>query len=202
MNSSPMIFSVVGYKNVGKTTLIAKLIDIYTRKGLRVGAIKHDAHDFIVSPRLTDTGRFREAGAVSIAIANNDGHFALERMCAESPPLGHLIAELGEVDVVIVEGYKMAALPKWVVLGGVVPSGDSYEEPDFLHSPDVSKTVLGFVVPDRAISVAANHSQVYHRDDLRSICDATSKALNQDLLRYSARSDIEDKEESWLGGEV
>lgn len=55
------VVQICGYKNSGKTTLIAALLPLLKEQGLRVAVIKHDSHGFDIDHKGTDTFRFREA---------------------------------------------------------------------------------------------------------------------------------------------
>lgn len=62
--SGPAIVSFVGKSNSGKTTLIERLIPQLIALGLRVGAIKHDAHDFEIDYPGKDSWRHGRAGGL------------------------------------------------------------------------------------------------------------------------------------------
>ena len=59
----PAVLAVSGAHNSGKTTLLEKLIPVLRSRGLKVGVIKHDGHDFTPDVPGTDSYRLREAGA-------------------------------------------------------------------------------------------------------------------------------------------
>ena len=42
----PAVLAVSGLHNSGKTTLLEKLLPALRSRGLKVGVIKHDGHDF------------------------------------------------------------------------------------------------------------------------------------------------------------
>jgi molybdopterin-guanine dinucleotide biosynthesis adapter protein len=46
----PLIISIVGYSNSGKTYLLEKMIPILKAKGYSVGVIKHAGHEFSLDP--------------------------------------------------------------------------------------------------------------------------------------------------------
>jgi molybdopterin-guanine dinucleotide biosynthesis adapter protein len=112
MSSIPVI-QVVGYKNSGKTTLTCELIRGLSGKGLKVGSIKHDAHDFEVDYPGKDTWQHREAGAIVVAI---NSRYKTAIMEQRGTTLQDLIGRIHGVDVVMVEGYKFAGYPKIVIL--------------------------------------------------------------------------------------
>lgn len=59
----PAVLAVSGVHNSGKTTLLEKLLPVLRSRGLKVGVIKHDGHDFTPDVPGTDSYRLREAGA-------------------------------------------------------------------------------------------------------------------------------------------
>lgn len=107
------VVAVVGWSGSGKTTLMEKLLGELTRRGYRVGTLKHDAHGFEMDRPGKDTWRHRQAGAAAVAI-NAPGGFAL--VAAAETPLERAVALLdaaaGPLDLVLIEGYKAAPYPK------------------------------------------------------------------------------------------
>ena len=162
----PALILFSGYKHTGKTTLIARLTAECARRGLRVGCFKHDGHSFRTSPEGTDTARYMDAGAISVGIADTRGHYMIERRSDETPSVAALVAALGSVDVVFLEGYKTVAMRKFVLLGEDLRQGGSYALPNFLLSANARQTVLAFAVPDAPFAVADSTLPVYHRDDI------------------------------------
>ena len=62
----PAVLAVSGVHNSGKTTLLEKLLPVLRSRGLKVGVIKHDGHDFTPDVPGTDSYRLREAGAEGV----------------------------------------------------------------------------------------------------------------------------------------
>ena len=58
----PAVLAVSGLHNSGKTTLLEKLLPALRSRGLKVGIIKHDGHDFTPDVPGADSYRLREAG--------------------------------------------------------------------------------------------------------------------------------------------
>jgi molybdopterin-guanine dinucleotide biosynthesis protein B len=107
------VIGIAGWKNSGKTTLATRLIAELTRRGLRIASVKHAHHAFQIDEGETDSARHRRAGAAQVAIVS-PRRWALVRELAGAPEpsLDEVIAHLGPCDLVIVEGYKSAAIPK------------------------------------------------------------------------------------------
>lgn len=111
--ASPKVIGVAGWKNSGKTTLVARLVAELTRRGLRVATVKHAHHSFQIDDAETDSARHRRAGARQVAIVSAT-RWAVVRELGEEPEpsLEAMIARLDPCDLVVVEGYKSAPIPK------------------------------------------------------------------------------------------
>ena len=57
----PAVLAVSGLHNSGKTTLLEKLLPALRSRGLKVGIIKHDGHDF--TPDVPGTEQLPSAGS-------------------------------------------------------------------------------------------------------------------------------------------
>lgn len=107
------VFGVCGWKNTGKTTLMAGLVAEMARRGLRVAAIKHAHHDADVDVPGTDSHRHRAAGAGQVILATPRRWALMTELAgAPEPPLAELLARLAPCDLVLVEGYKREGHPK------------------------------------------------------------------------------------------
>ena len=105
----------IGPKNSGKTTLLEKVIRALAASGIRVAAVKHDAHDFEIDREGKDSYRFAAAGAGTVLIASATKTALVERT-ADPPTLESLIARhVRNADLVLAEGYKSSRYPKIVV---------------------------------------------------------------------------------------
>jgi molybdopterin-guanine dinucleotide biosynthesis adapter protein len=106
------IVSVVGNSGAGKTTLLEKLIRELKRRGYRVAAIKHDAHNFQMDHPGKDTHRLAEAGS-DVVMISAVHRLALLENVDEERSLDDLAAMVsGRVDVILTEGYRQAAKAK------------------------------------------------------------------------------------------
>ena len=107
------VFGFAGYSGSGKTTLIEQLIPYFTQRGLRIALIKHAHHDFDIDQPGKDSFRHRKAGAAEVLITS-DQRWALmhELEGAPEPDLAEHLARLSPCDLVLVEGFKRAVLPK------------------------------------------------------------------------------------------
>jgi formylmethanofuran dehydrogenase subunit E len=115
--SKVKVLLIVGYKKVGKTTLIEKLIPELSSRGYRVGTVKHHHSDYPVAVDScgTDTWRHRRAGATSVALVTPTD-VALFRDAEGAGTLDQIIATLPETDLVLVEGFHLEPRAKIEVL--------------------------------------------------------------------------------------
>ena len=107
----PAVLAVSGVHNSGKTTLLEKLLPILKRKGLKVGVIKHDGHDFVPDVPGTDSYRLREAGAEGVAVYSGQRYLLTELFRLTEQDLLALFERHG-YDLVLLEGYKSSGWPK------------------------------------------------------------------------------------------
>lgn len=107
------VIGVAGWKNSGKTTLVERLIAEFTRRGLKVASVKHAHHSFQIDDEATDSARHRRAGAAQIAIVSSSRWAVVTELReAPEPSLADLLLKLEACDLVLVEGYKTAPIPK------------------------------------------------------------------------------------------
>ena len=166
----PMI-SFAGYKHTGKTTLISKLVAAMSARGWRVGCIKHDGHDFSYQEPDVDTRKFLDSGATVSMVVSSTGHVLSEWRRQEQVTLNEWVARLGNVDLVIVEGYKALPVPKWILLED--NQGDlPYTLPNFAKNQDILGHIKGIIVPAPPLKVADTSLPVYHRDNILGILSA------------------------------
>lgn len=104
-----MVVAVSGVKNSGKTTLIEKMLPIFTAHGLRVAVIKHDGHSFLPDIPGTDTGRQLAAGACGTAIFDGEKYKVTRRLPVDER---FLITQFPEADLILLEGFKASRWPK------------------------------------------------------------------------------------------
>ena len=107
------VLGIAGYSGSGKTTLIEKVVPLLVREGLRVSLIKHAHHEFDVDHPGKDSYRHRHAGCSEVLVSSSN-RWALihELRGAAEPTLDDQLKQLSRCDLVIVEGYKSAAIPK------------------------------------------------------------------------------------------
>jgi molybdopterin-guanine dinucleotide biosynthesis protein B len=121
MTAAMRIIGLAGWSGSGKTTLVTSVIPVLVKRGLKVATVKH-AHDgFDIDHPGKDSWLHRQAGASEVAIVSSRRWAIIHELGREpEPPLGDVLAKLGAVDLVIVEGFKRHAHPKVEVYRAVV----------------------------------------------------------------------------------
>ncbi len=110
------VISFVGPSGSGKTTLICRLLGWLKAQGLRAAVLKH-SHKPGLGDEDKDTGKFRRAGAQTVALAA-PGFLQISRVLPQEPPLDAALAQLAPAaDLILVEGYKTSHLPKIALVG-------------------------------------------------------------------------------------
>ncbi len=98
---------VIGFSawsGTGKTTLLQKVIRRMKARGVRVAVVKHDVHGIDPCEDGKDSGRLRAAGAESVVLIGPGD--APERRLREA------ITALSDADIILVEGFKYAPIPR------------------------------------------------------------------------------------------
>jgi molybdopterin-guanine dinucleotide biosynthesis protein MobB len=104
----PVVLGVVGRPNSGKTTLIERLIPEFTRRGLRVGAVKRVAR-FDIDVPGKDSWRHGQAGADAYTVASSSKLAYVARRDEEAT-LDEIVSRyFAGYDLVICEGYRREA---------------------------------------------------------------------------------------------
>jgi molybdopterin-guanine dinucleotide biosynthesis protein B len=159
-NGTPII-GIAGWKKSGKTTLTVRLVEEMTRRGYRVATVKHAHHNFQIDDKETDSARHRRAGAREVAIVSRDRWAIVGELDgAGEPDFADVIGWLSPCDLIIVEGYKSAPIPKI----------EARRRASFDHRP-LSKEDTG------VIAIAADHVPegesvpLFDLDDVAAIAD-------------------------------
>lgn len=107
------VFGFAGWSGSGKTTLIEQLIPRFVAHGLRVSLIKHAHHGFDIDKPGKDSYRHREAGATEVLITSAQRWVLMHELRdAPEPTLAEQLDRMSACDLVLVEGFKRADIPK------------------------------------------------------------------------------------------
>lgn len=108
----PLIISVVGKSNTGKTTLLEKLIPELKKRGYKVATIKHNVHGLDIDTPGKDSWKHAQAGADAVVIASPD-KIGIAKHLDKELTLDEIADQyLSDVDIVITEGFKRSDKPK------------------------------------------------------------------------------------------
>jgi len=126
------IFGFAGWSGSGKTTLIEKLIPRFTSRGLKVSLIKHAHHTFDVDQEGKDSYRHRHAGATEVLVTSSRRWVLMHELRgAQEPSFDEQVKHLSPCDLLIVEGFKHAPIPKLEVWRAV--TGEPLLHPNDSH---------------------------------------------------------------------
>ncbi|NNF96440.1 MAG: molybdopterin-guanine dinucleotide biosynthesis protein B [Halobacteria archaeon] len=104
------------FSGTGKTTLLTRLLPLLKLRGLRVGVVKHAHHLFDIDYPGKDSYELRLAGASQMLVASRK-RMAWVKESQENRPEpvleeALLALETEHLDLVLIEGFKQAAIPK------------------------------------------------------------------------------------------
>ncbi len=109
----PPAVSFVAKSGTGKTTFLEKAIAELTRRGYRVGTIKHDAHRFEIDHEGKDSWRLTRAGASPMVVSSAEKLAMVHPNARGEMTLDEIVYRfMTDVDLVVTEGYKTGNLPK------------------------------------------------------------------------------------------
>jgi len=156
-----------GWSGSGKTTLIEKLIPLFVRRGLRVSLIKHAHHTFDVDQPGKDSYRHRHAGASEVLVTSSRRWVLMHELRGEQEPrFEDQLRHLSPCDLLIVEGFKYAPIPKLEVWRA--ETGESLLHPNDPHfvaiatdaSVDTRLPVLDLNNADAVAAFVVSHLQL------------------------------------------
>lgn len=147
----PVVVSIVGKKNSGKTTLLVGVAAELRRRGLRVASVKHGHHAFEMDQPGRDSWRHVHEGGVEAVLLLSAGKLALIMSTpGEEPDVREAIERhLGgrAYDAVLVEGYKHGELPKIEIYRREIHDAPVYNRAD----PVAAARFLAIVSDDPAL---------------------------------------------------
>lgn len=157
------VVSVVGKSDVGKTTLLEKLLREAKSRGWRVATVKHDVHGFDMDKPGKDTWRHAQAGADMVVISSPSKIAILESV-DEDKPLDEVISRIRGVDLIFTEGYRRANKAKIEVFRSEV-------YPDLLCEPEELMAIASDIPLNNGVPC-------YGLDDAKGLCDLIAEIFN------------------------
>lgn len=104
--------SIVGEcSNVGKTTLIKHLLEIFSKEGLKVGVVKHHHKEFDFDREGKDSFIFSKSGASCVKMVSPNRVITIENLNYEKS-LYDVLETMTDYDFVLVESYKWENLDR------------------------------------------------------------------------------------------
>lgn len=108
----PLIISIIGKSESGKTTLLEGLITQLKQRGYKVAVIKHAAEDFELDTVNKDSWRFHQAGSEVSAISSTWKLAVIKNLEHDLGPqeISQFIGS--DYDLILTEGFKQSSHPK------------------------------------------------------------------------------------------
>jgi molybdopterin-guanine dinucleotide biosynthesis adapter protein len=107
------VIGFAGWSGSGKTTAIERIVPVLRGENLSVSLIKHAHHDFDLDQPGKDSWRHRRAGCREVLVTSSVRWAMLHELQDELElTLPAALARLSPCDLVLVEGFKRAAIPK------------------------------------------------------------------------------------------
>ncbi len=134
MKDHPLVIGFYGESKGGKTSLIESLTKELTKKGYQVATVKHTRGEYSLDKKGKDTWRHGQAGAALSVFASPLETTFLIREEKKLKEIVRAMNHLGDWDVILVEGFKEASIPKIAVgqiesrEGTILTYKDNYEE--------------------------------------------------------------------------
>ncbi|MCH5138798.1 molybdopterin-guanine dinucleotide biosynthesis protein B [Clostridiaceae bacterium UIB06] len=121
----PAIISIIATKSgMGKTTLVEALIKTFKSRKYTIGILKYDVKKFEIDKEGKDSYKFSQAGADNVIIASSQ-KLAMIQSLKEEKTIEEIVNLFGDLDIVLIEGFKNNIYPKIEV-----------------HRKDVDKSIL------------------------------------------------------------
>lgn len=115
--TAPFCFGIAGWKNSGKTSLLAGLVSELAGRDLTVSTVKHAHHSFDLDVKGSDSYKHREAGAREVMLVS-ENRWAIQHELGNQPEpdFETVVQKLSPCDIVLVEGYKREKIPKLEII--------------------------------------------------------------------------------------
>ena len=159
----PPVLGFSGFSGSGKTTSMEKVVRLLTERGLRVGVVKHDRHGFEIDTPGKDSYRHAAAGAEAVVIASPE---KTALVCRRGNDLEGCLRLLGDTDVILVEGFKHAEIPRIGVCRKATGKG----------FPELPEHFIAVITDDETVSVSVPR---FALDDTVGLTDFIMKEIRK-----------------------
>jgi molybdopterin-guanine dinucleotide biosynthesis adapter protein len=182
------IFGITGWKNAGKTTMVAALVSEFCNRGMVVSTVKHAHHAFDIDHEGRDSWKHRKAGARETALVSSRRWALMHELQNETEPtLQEILGKLAPCDLVLVEGFKRESHPKIEIIRDGQNPGRPLDKPKW---PD-DETIVAIASPDIQPGCKLPHMDP---DEIGQIADFILLHLGMDpksriLSRLAANDD-------------
>lgn len=157
-----VIISIIATKSgMGKTTLVEALIKTFKSRNYTIGILKYDVKKFEIDKEGKDSYRFSQAGADNVIIASSQ-KLAMIQSLKEEKTIEEIVNLFGDLDIVLIEGFKNNIYPKIEVHRKDVDTNLLYKNPNY----DISNIIA--IASDEKLDV---NIPVLNLNDTFSIAD-------------------------------
>ncbi len=160
MNEIP-IFSILGWSNTGKTTLIEKMIEEFQSGNINTAAVKKTHKELSLDKKGSDSWNYSRKGACGTALLTDSGStFFLPDFQWTAD---NLRAIFSRADLIICEGLKLPGIP-------IILTGGSASTLDELKVKHTECSVVITDNNDLRQFFKSTGIKAFHSDDVTDIC--------------------------------
>ena len=152
--NTPLILSIIGKSDSGKTTLILRLLPELKRRGHKVAVAKHCPRGFDLDVEGKDSWRFAQAGGEGIFLSSHDQEALIKPRGSLSNTKERLQSYFSDFDIVLMEGYNESNIKKIQIIRHGIGGMDLFSDEIIAYISDMT---LGTDKP------------VYNPDDISGI---------------------------------
>lgn len=154
-----VILQVVGYKNSGKTTLMAALINFLISNHVKVASLKHHGHGGLPAGfENTDSEQHKQAGAIVAGVLGGN-ILQLSNTKWDMDKIFPFYEQM-DIEILLLEGFKNLSFPKLVIV-------KEEEDLSFLTS---LHNVIGIIKSD-ALHVPPQNIPIFNWNDIQQLSE-------------------------------
>ncbi|MCH9853777.1 MAG: molybdopterin-guanine dinucleotide biosynthesis protein B [Alphaproteobacteria bacterium] len=179
-NHAPKVIGFAGFSGAGKTSLVEQLITHFTKKNIKIALIKHAHHSFDIDHQGKDSYRHRKAGAHEVLISSKKRYAHMVETDKELT-LDELLPKINDADMVFVEGYKLATIPKIEIYRSahIESLSDKYSSKKHLLAKN-DKNIIAIATPQQDKPLVSGLATWLDLDDVMMVADFIGNYLKVD----------------------